>query len=153
MNSYPSCEMSRLTWLLNWEESYPMAAGSKAGSWLFSAKEKTEHSLVVPMFWSFLCAPMPAAETKPRSQLASAVVKSFWRTFIVFFCCDLVTFCLWLCRLGVSMWLVYDFFWKQNWGYFALLPRVVQTLNLLQKLGWLSTCGSLFQFWSSCLYK
>lgn len=77
-----------------------MAAGSKAGSWLFSAKEKTEHSLVVPMFWSFLCAPMPAAETKPRSQLASAVFKSFWGTSRVFFCCDLVTFCLWLCRLG-----------------------------------------------------
>lgn len=84
MNLHPTSEISRLTWLLNWEGSYPMAAGSKAGSWLLSAKEKTEHSLVVPMFWSFLCAHMPAAETKPRSQLASTVFKSFWRTSIVF---------------------------------------------------------------------
>lgn len=84
------------------------------------------------MFWSFLWAPMPAAETKPGSQLASAVFKSFWRITTIFFYWDLVTSCFWLCRLGISMWFVYDFIQKQNWGYFALLPKVVQTLNPLQ---------------------
>lgn len=108
-----------------------MAAGSKAGSWLFRkdrAQSGSSHVLILPVG---TCA---SSWNQSRIPTGLCCVQKLLKDIHSLFC-HLMTSCFWLCRLGISVWLVYDFIQKQNWGYFALLPKVVETLNPLQNAG------------------